>query len=151
MFTSSSKNVSSKLNMVLSSTFNIRNISIISKFPSKKKKKKVKEIWVIFFVIFFSVLSFSWIHTHKWALSLQVSPKCGVTSIAGDECITLLKWRKILTAGYLKVTQVQKITCISLCLHICSQFLKTTIFSDLSSLRTDQQTAPRNHLWTYCS
>lgn len=143
MFTSSSKNVSSKLNMVLSSTSNIRNISNISKFPPKKKKKKrsKRNLSYILFCAQLQLDSYTQVSP-----VLTSKPKCGVTSIGGDACITLLKWRKILTAGYLKVTQVQKITCISLCFHICSQFLKTTIFSDLSSLRTDQQTAPRNHL-----
>lgn len=144
MFTSSSKNVSSKLNMVLSSTFNIRNISIISKFPSKKKKSKRNLSYILCYILFCAQLQLD--SYTQVSPVLTSKPKCGVTSIGGDACITLLKWRKILTAGYLKVTQVQKITCISLCFHICSQFLKTTIFSDLSSLRTDQQTAPRNHL-----
>lgn len=52
MFTSSSKNVSSKLNMVLSSTFNIRNISIISKFPSKKKKSKRNLSYILCYILF---------------------------------------------------------------------------------------------------
>lgn len=91
------KNVFSELIKALSSAFSIRSLSNISKFI-KENSELGSFLWSG---------SAKFIHTSKPCPHEQAL-KAWVISIMGNACITLLKYGKILTARYLKVTDLQK-------------------------------------------